>query len=166
MTKNKTFQAGFTLVELLVVISVIGVLSGLLLVNFVGVRSRASDARNKSDLTSFQKALRLYYNDFGIFPAGDGATISGCGADGTEACDRAGDAPFTAGANNTVYMNYFPQDMLYYNASGTNQDKFVLVVSLENVGDQDISRNQLRCASSIADENLEVASTDFVLCEN
>jgi prepilin-type N-terminal cleavage/methylation domain-containing protein len=157
---------GFTLVELLVVISIIGVLAGLLLVNFVGVRGRASDARNKNDLAQFQKALRLYYNDFNTFPVGNGFAILGCGETGTVNCDRLGGAPFSAGAGNTLYMNNFPEDLRYYNSGGSNPDQFVLVIRLENPGDQEIIKSQERCAASIAAENLDLDEYDYVLCEN
>ena len=56
-------QAGFTLVELLIVISIIGVLSALLMANFIGVRQRAKDAQRKSDLRQIQSALELYKSD-------------------------------------------------------------------------------------------------------
>jgi len=46
--------AGFTLVELLVVIVIISVLAGLLVSNFIGVRLRGRDAQRKSDLAQIQ----------------------------------------------------------------------------------------------------------------
>ncbi len=60
---------GFTLVELLIVISIIGVLTTLLMANFIGVRQRARDAQRKSDLRQIQSALELYRADQGSYPA-------------------------------------------------------------------------------------------------
>jgi len=158
------FQTGFTLVELLVVISIIGVLAGLLLINFVGVRGRAADAKAKSDLAQFQKALRLYYNDYAQYPVGTGGTIAACGSDGTTACSSTG--TFSAGSPATLYMNYFPEGMEYYNGAATDPDTYVLVTTLATAADQDVAASQARCASVISEENLTLEANEYTLCEN
>ncbi|MBI2195693.1 MAG: type II secretion system protein [Candidatus Levybacteria bacterium] len=61
-------EKGFTLVELLIVIAIIGVLTTLLMANFIGVRQRARDAQRKSDLRQIQSALELYRSDQGSYP--------------------------------------------------------------------------------------------------
>lgn len=64
MKKNK----GFSLIELLVVISIIGVLTTVLAMNFVGSRERARDAQKIQNLNSIKNALRMYYNDNQVYP--------------------------------------------------------------------------------------------------
>lgn len=64
MKNNK----GFSLIELLVVISIIGVLTTVLVMNFVGSRERARDAQKIQNLHSLKSALRMYYNDNQIYP--------------------------------------------------------------------------------------------------
>ncbi len=54
---------GFTLIEMLVVIAIIGGLSALLLPNYMDVRSRGKDAQRKNDLKTLQKALEMYRQD-------------------------------------------------------------------------------------------------------
>lgn len=133
---KRQLQAGFTLVELLVVMSIIGVLAGVLLTNFVGVRERAADARTKNDLRQLKTALRLYYNDFQHYPAASGGTMLGC-IDGASSCSSG-----TFSANGTTYMSELPEDFDYYS---DGLDEFLLEVELDNPSDEDIAASQDGC---------------------
>lgn len=62
---------GFTLFELLVVISIIGILLGLGTVAFSTAQKKARDTRRIEDMQSIQKALEQYYAlADGNYPAG------------------------------------------------------------------------------------------------
>lgn len=74
MTRDKRKQTGFTIVELLIVIVVIGILAAITIVAYNGIQKRASDTRRHSDITIITKALELYYIDNGRYPAGSGST--------------------------------------------------------------------------------------------
>lgn len=63
-------QTGFTIVELLIVIIVIGILAAITIVAYNGVQGRANDTAIQSDLQNIAKKLELYKADFGIYPAG------------------------------------------------------------------------------------------------
>jgi len=65
---------GFTIVELLIVIVVIGILAAITIVAFNGIQQRGRDAQRKSDIASITKALELYYIDNGEFPLANGST--------------------------------------------------------------------------------------------
>ena len=54
---SKFIELGFTLVEILVVISIIGILSGLAMVNFQGVWASAYDTSAESDYRNIKVAL-------------------------------------------------------------------------------------------------------------
>jgi general secretion pathway protein G len=53
-------QHGFTIVELLIVIVVIGILAAIVIVAYNGVTSRASDNAVKSDLVNLAKEMEAY----------------------------------------------------------------------------------------------------------
>ena len=61
-------RQGFTLVELLVSISIMATLMAVLLPNLVGARERARDAQKVSDMGSIKNGLRMYYNDNQKYP--------------------------------------------------------------------------------------------------
>lgn len=66
-------QKGFTIIELLIVIVVIGILATLVLNTFRGVQARARDTERKADLNALATQLEVYYTDNGHYPDGDGA---------------------------------------------------------------------------------------------
>lgn len=59
---------GFTLVELLVVISIIGMLSTMAVVSLNSARVKARDARRVSDIKQTQTALELHFASHGEYP--------------------------------------------------------------------------------------------------
>lgn len=61
-TKRLQKKAGFTLFELLVSISIIGILTALGVTSFSNAQKKARDARRISDLDAIQKAAEQYYS--------------------------------------------------------------------------------------------------------
>lgn len=53
-------KSGFTIVELLIVIVVIGILAGIVIVGYSGIQERAKAVAIINDLKNTEKALRLY----------------------------------------------------------------------------------------------------------
>ena len=62
-------QAGFTLVEMLVVIAIIGLIMGLIGPRVLNYLSESKVKAARIQLQSFQSALDLYYLDAGRFPS-------------------------------------------------------------------------------------------------
>lgn len=169
---------GFTLIEILVVIVIIGILSVIVTTNFVGARERAQDSQKKSNLNQLKIALRSYYAQHKTFPASTGGSgvsgmsIFGCGATGTSLC---GDS-FTEGnpPNNIEYLPKFAKsgnfyEFRYYQCTGG--DDFRATVSLSNKSDPDIAESKLKCpASSCAGPTLSYDGASdkitYVLCND
>jgi len=59
---------GFTIVELIVVIVVIGILAAITIVSYTGISSRATASALQADLASAKKQLNLYYVDNSAYP--------------------------------------------------------------------------------------------------
>lgn len=62
-------KKGFTLLELLIVVVIIGILLLLVLPNLISGPARARDARRKADLREISNGLEQYYNDNSSYPA-------------------------------------------------------------------------------------------------
>lgn len=144
LPENRT-RTGFTLVELLVVVAIIGVLTTLVLANFNAARDRARDVERKSDLDQVKKALRMYYNDNTSYPA-DGVLVWG--------------SEFSSGS--MVYMKALPEDpdsaKAYVYAVDASGNDFCLVTTLDNTADGDIAKSHARCSSCT------VTDSDYVVC--
>ena len=85
-------EEGFTLIELMIVVSIIAILAGILIPNFVNARAQAMTAACESNLRSIATAAELYYADQQVYPASGDVTAS----------------LFTA--NGTGYLNNVPTD--------------------------------------------------------
>ncbi|MFH1598082.1 MAG: type II secretion system protein [Patescibacteria group bacterium] len=62
-------QKGFTLVELLVVIGIIGILATLVFVNLSSSRAQARNSVRLAAVDAMVKALEAYYQDYEYYPS-------------------------------------------------------------------------------------------------
>ena len=67
--KNKMTQKGFTLIEILVVVLIIGILAILIIGGLQNDRQTARDQQRLSDMRDAQSALTSYYLDTGSYPS-------------------------------------------------------------------------------------------------
>ncbi|NMA29902.1 MAG: type II secretion system protein [Candidatus Pacebacteria bacterium] len=148
MQKSQKKQHAFTLLELLIVMIILALLSGLGLMAFGTIQQKSRDSRRKQDLANISKALDVYYNDYGVYPDSNAGLILGCGNKGSEACNW-GD-PWQDD-NDTLYMSALPQDPAsnqnyFYDQLSANS--YYLFASLENELDGDASVDEAGAPSS------------------
>ena len=139
-------RSGFTLVELLIVIVIIGILASIGLGSFNTAQMKSRDSKRKTNLQQIANALEIYYNDKGVYPASTTAgLIKGCGLNALEDCTW-GESAFSNTSTNTTYMVKLPTDPLdkKYNYYYTTFKKlginvgYKLYARLENTQDNEI----------------------------
>ncbi|EHM51003.1 MAG: type II secretion system major pseudopilin GspG [Yokenella regensburgei] len=68
MHTTKNLQRGFTLLELMVVIVILGVLASLVVPNLMGNKARADKQKAISDIVTFEGAMDMYKLDNHRYP--------------------------------------------------------------------------------------------------
>lgn len=68
MKHNLKQPKAFTIIELIVVISIISILSAIVIINIQHTLAKARDAKRLSDMATIQKALELYKIKNGQYP--------------------------------------------------------------------------------------------------
>lgn len=66
--KNRR-QSGFTIVELLIVIVVIGILAALVITTYSGIQAKARNSKRQTDIQSLQTQLEAYFAQAGHYPS-------------------------------------------------------------------------------------------------
>lgn len=123
---------GFTLVELLIVIAIIGVLATIVTVSLGSSQQRARDAQRKSDLKQIANALEIYFNNNAGYPNDNSGAITGTSWGGAW----------------SSYMRVVPADptatpqYCYDRVTGNSYDLFA---RLENPNDPDKSASTFTC---------------------
>lgn len=81
MNKQHRLQTGFSLVELLITISIIAVLVAMGIASYATLNKQSRDAKRKSDLEQIRAALEMYRADNGSYPSvGSGSWVAASSA--------------------------------------------------------------------------------------
>ncbi len=159
---------GFTLVELLVVMAILGILTVITLGNFRTSQIKARDAQRKSDLRQIANALEAYYNDHSVYPSSNasGFILACFCSNGNEPCDWTqdlGQREF-CDENNTVYMSKVPGDPLsdpeHAYCYESDETYYKLYAILENKNDPE-AKIEVTCAGR--EYNFGISSSNVPL---
>jgi general secretion pathway protein G len=69
-------KKGFTLIEILVAVTIIAVLSIIGVASYISVSKRSRDVKRKSDLEQVRSALEMYRADNGFYPSSAGGFVT------------------------------------------------------------------------------------------
>lgn len=125
-------QRGFTIIELLIVVTILALLAGIVAFPLNESQARARDARRAADLKSLQAALLAYKNAHSQYPSTNGAWSGDCPAYGNRGYDTNGYVPdlvpeFLAALPKDPAANRTANDAGYvYRSDGTD---FKLLIS-------------------------------------
>jgi type II secretion system protein G len=121
MKKSTYSFRGFTLVELMVVIAIIALLTGIIITNLTASKGKGRDAKRISDVGQIQLALELFFDRCKIYPP----TIT----------PGATDAKCPSGVTFTTYITNIPKDPAgasYGYAINSAHTDYVLYTTLES----------------------------------
>lgn len=127
---------GFTLMELLIVMVLLGVLVSMGTGSYISSTKRGRDNRRKSDLRNVTLAFEAYFSDKGKYPpSNENGEIVACGATETAVCPWGEEFK---DSKNTLYMALLPKEaregMRYFYVGTATTYK--LYATLENTKDE------------------------------
>lgn len=134
MISLKSKQKGFTIVELLIVIVVIGILVALVVTTFSGIQRRARDTERQTDIKAVHSQLEAYYAQEGHYPVLADITPENLpGLDDEALVDPGGDA-LEAGAGSGSAYGYATVPADCDNGTAGDCTEYTLTATLESGG--------------------------------
>lgn len=115
--RKKSGQKGFTLIELMIVIAIIGILAAIAIPQFVSYRQKGYNTQAKGELKSLYTACQAYFADIptattcsetdvaATFTKSSAVTLTIVGGQsmtGTTAVHNAGTSTYTIGASGNI----------------------------------------------------------------
>jgi len=157
--KFKKSRRGFTLMELLVVVTVLGVLSSGAVIGFEKIKASSRDDKRISDLAIIKTALNIYYMENDKYPVSDGnpprVKIGGNGHWSKDFAE----------ALVPKYIGKLPADPLYskigdevlyvYRVDGVDKSSYTICAKMEEKSDYP-------CACVDEKANSEISYHDYI----
>jgi len=152
-------KQAFTLVELLVAISILAVLMAILLPNLMGARDKAKDSQNIQGLNTLKNALRMRYNNKQtyVFDISDNVL-----SDAEKSNEDWVNDGCTGCLSDLVTDGYLPslESIGYSYATTSDGDGFVIWTGLKASSGNDDVESQAKCGIGAT------INSYFVVCAN
>ena len=132
-------KKGFTLVEILIVVAIIGLLASIVLVGMAGFRQRGRDTRRIADLRQTQHALELYFNKCGYYPGGAASGV--CNTNNPTSWDELRKTLADAQIGISVMANDPLPGVNYGYSVSSNRQSYILGATLENADNQALNQD-------------------------
>jgi prepilin-type N-terminal cleavage/methylation domain-containing protein len=135
MISLKRKESGFTIVELLIVIVVIGILAALVITTFSGIQKKARDTERTTDIKALHGQIEAYYAQNGYYPDLTNVTTTDLkGLDAGALVDPKGGS--LQAASDATHYGYAPtkDDGSACTTAAKDCSKYTLTATLEGGG--------------------------------
>ena len=134
---NAYLRKGFTMVELLVVLTIMGILAAVLLANMTNSGKVGRDAQRQSDLRNLQSAVESYKHKYGVYPLGG----SVCSVSGGQWATEKSCSTYIEGLT-PEFIDRLPRDPAIRSNNGfsyvTNDERSVYKIMVWNTVEADV----------------------------
>ena len=159
-------RKGFTIVELLIVIVVIGILAAITIVAYNGIQTRARDTQRASDLSSIVKALEIYRTTNGLYPAATSTAGAGSWEESNETAGtfmeylNVSKTPTDPTNNGTYRYRYHRYNAGYGGCTASRGAYYVLIALFESASSKPTGSG-LNCPSYV----LTDSGTQYIMAK-
>src|SRR4030042_2514850 len=109
-------KRAFTLIELLIVITIIAIMIGAGTYSWNNAQIKGRDGKRKADLKAGQQALEMYFQTYGAYPTSSPGEITCGGGDAGSGTNSWGDIFQCPPSTGPIFMQQLPEDPIPSNS--------------------------------------------------